>query len=223
MFELKDVTMIYDMEKEEKVYAIKNINLSFPEKGLIGIMGPSGSGKSTLMYCMSTLKNATSGQILYNQKEIGKLGEKQRQQFRRHEIGFIFQRHFLVTYMSALENVMVANVGKKAESEQKAKELLLNFGFKERDIKKRPGKLSGGQRQRVAIARAMINEPKVLFADEPTASLDHDNAFLVMDYLKEYAKEHLVVIITHDETVLKDANRIIKMWDGGISDDIHIS
>lgn len=215
--------MIYDIEKEDKVYAIKNINLTFPDKGLIGIMGPSGSGKSTLMYSMSTLKNTTSGRILYNNQEIGTLGDKERQEFRRHEFGFVFQRHFLVSYMSALENVMVAKVGKKSESEQKAKELLSGFGFKEQDMKKRPGKLSGGQRQRVAIARAMMNEPNVLFADEPTASLDHDNAFLVMDSLKEYAKEHLVIIITHDEIVLKDANRIIKMWDGGISDDIHIS
>ena len=223
MFELKDVTMIYDIEKEEKVYAVKNINLKFPDTGLIGIMGPSGSGKSTLMYCMSTLKKATSGQILYDNKEIGTLTERERQNFRRQEFGFIFQRHFLVSYMSALENVMVAKVGKKPESEQEAKELLSHFGFLERDMKKRPGKLSGGQRQRAAIARAMMNHPKVLFADEPTASLDHENAFLVMDILKEYAKEHLVIMITHDETVLKDADRIIKMWDGGVSDDSLIS
>ena len=84
-------------------------------------------------------------------------------------------------------------------------------------MKKRPGKLSGGQRQRVAIARAMMNGPKVLFADEPTASLDHENAFRVMHYLKEYSKEHLVIVITHDHSILEGADRVIEIWDGEIS------
>lgn len=95
--------------------------------------------------------------------------------------------------------------------------LLSGFGLSEKEFVKRPAKLSGGQRQRTAIARAMINNPKVLFADEPTAALDHENAFAVMEILKEYAKENLVLVITHDHSILKGADRIVEMWDGNIS------
>lgn len=217
MFEIKNITMIYDMEKTEKVYALGGFDLSLPDKGLIGIIGPSGSGKSTLMYCLSTLKKPTDGKILYNGKEITRLKDNEREILRRNEFGFVFQRHFLVPYMSALDNVTVAATKHEKETIDKAKELLKGFGLGEREISKRPSKLSGGQRQRTAIARAMINEPKVLFADEPTAALDHENAFAVMEILKEYAKENLVLVITHDRSILKDADSVIEMWDGDIS------
>ena len=217
MFEIKNITMIYDMEKTEKVYALGGFDLSLPDKGLIGIIGPSGSGKSTLMYCLSTLKKPTDGKILYNGKEITRLKDSEREILRRNEFGFVFQRHFLVPYMSALDNVTVAATKYEKETIDKASELLKGFGLGEREISKRPSKLSGGQRQRTAIARAMINEPKVLFADEPTAALDHENAFAVMEILKEYAKENLVLVITHDRSILKDADSVIEMWDGDIS------
>lgn len=217
MFEIKKITMIYDMEKTEKVYALGGFDMELPDKGLIGIIGPSGSGKSTLMYCLSTLKKPTEGSILYNGKELTNLKDTEREQLRREEFGFVFQRHFLVPYMSALDNVTVAAKKSGAETNSKAKELLAQFGLTEREIGKRPAKLSGGQRQRTAIARAMINQPKVLFADEPTAALDHENAFAVMDILKEYAKDNLVLVITHDHSILKNADRIIEMWDGNIS------
>ena len=217
MFEIKNITMIYDMEKTEKVYALGGFDLSLPDKGLIGIIGPSGSGKSTLMYCLSTLKKPTDGKILYNGKEITRLKDSEREILRRNEFGFVFQRHFLVPYMSALDNVTVAATKHEKETIDKARELLKGFGLGEREISKRPSQLSGGQRQRTAIARAMINEPKVLFADEPTAALDHENAFAVMEILKEYAKENLVLVITHDRSILKDADSVIEMWDGDIS------
>ena len=217
MFEIKNITMIYDMEKTEKVYALGGFDLSLPDKGLIGIIGPSGSGKSTLMYCLSTLKKPTDGKILYNGKEITRLKDSEREILRRNEFGFVFQRHFLVPYMSALDNVTVAATKHEKETIDKARELLKGFGLGEREISKRPSKLSGGQRQRTAIARAMINEPKVLFADEPTAALDHENAFAVMEILKEYAKENLVLVITPDRSILKDADSVIEMWDGDIS------
>jgi putative ABC transport system ATP-binding protein len=101
---------------------------------------------------------------------------------------------------------------------EKAKEILLNIGLKEKELDKIPAKLSGGQRQRVAIARAMMNNPKVLYADEPTASLDHENAYLVMDRLREYAKERLVIVITHDHSILRDTDMTVEIWDGSISD-----
>lgn len=217
MFEIKNITMIYDMEKEEKVYALGGFDLTLPDKGLVGIIGPSGSGKSTLMYCLSTLKTPTAGEILYNGKNLTGLKEQERERLRRDEFGFVFQRHFLVPYMNSLANVTVAANGKGTGVNTRAESLLKSLGLGEKELKKRPGKLSGGQRQRVAIARAMMNAPKVLFADEPTAALDHETAFAVMDILKEYAKENLVLVITHDHSILKDADLLIEMWDGMVS------
>jgi putative ABC transport system ATP-binding protein len=217
MFEIKDITMIYDMEKEEKVYALGGFDLMLPDRGLVGLIGPSGSGKSTLMYCLSTLKLPTKGEILYNGRELTRLKISEREILRREEFGFVFQRHFLVPYMSALDNVLVASAKNQKQVTAKAKELLYSFGLGDNEAGKRPAKLSGGQRQRTAIARAMINNPKVLFADEPTAALDHENAFAVMDILKEYSKENLVIVITHDHSILKDADMIVEMWDGKLS------
>lgn len=216
MFSVKNITMIYDIEKENKMYALGGFDLELPDKGLIGFIGPSGSGKSTLMYCLSTLKKPTAGEIIYNGKDIVNIKASERENLRREEFGFVFQRHFLVPYMSALDNVTVAAKRSSKEVRLLAEKKLKLLGLSDREIEKRPSKLSGGQRQRVAIGRAMINEPKVLFADEPTAALDHENAFSVMSVLKEYSKEHLVLVITHDISILKDADHIIEMWDGMI-------
>lgn len=209
--------MIYDMEKAEKVYALAGFDLTLPDKGLVGIIGPSGSGKSTLMYCLSTLKKPTDGSIFYNGKDLTSLRDAEREEMRRNQFGFVFQRHFLVPYMSAVDNVTVAASEKSAEINDRAKKLLSGFGLSEREFGKRPAKLSGGQRQRIAIARALINDPKVIFADEPTAALDHENAFAVMEILGEYAKNSLVLVITHDRSILKKADSIVEMWDGDIS------
>lgn len=218
MFELQDATMIYDMDKEEKVYAMKGINVTFPDKGLVGIIGPSGSGKSTLMYTMSTLKKLTSGDVRYNGKSLQTISDSEKQSLRRTEFGFVFQRHYLINYMTTLDNATLAATIPVKEAKKKAKQLLLEIGLKKNELNKRPTKLSGGQRQRVAIARAMMNDPKVLFADEPTASLDHENAYLVMNRLKEYAQDRLVLVITHDTSIIQDADMIVKIWDGAISD-----
>ena len=217
MFDIKNLTMIYDMEKTEKIYALGGFDLKLPDRGLVGIIGPSGSGKSTLMYCLSTLKIPTDGQILYNGRNLVGLKNVDRERLRREEFGFVFQRHFLVPYMSAVDNVTVAAASGGKETADYAKKLLSAFGLGEKEFGKRPAKLSGGQRQRTAIARAMINNPKVLCADEPTAALDHENAFVVMEILKEYAKKNLVLVITHDRSILKGADSVVEMWDGNIS------
>ncbi len=217
MFELKNATMIYDIDKEEKVYAMKDININFPDKGLVGIIGPSGSGKSTMMYVMSTLKKLTDGDVIYNGRSLKSINDSERQDLRRNEFGFVFQRHYLVSYLTSIENAIIASTMPVKEAREKAKGLLLDLGLKERELKKVPGKLSGGQRQRVAIARAMMNDPKVLFADEPTASLDHENAYLVMGRLKEYSKNRLVFVITHDRSIIRDADITVEVWDGTIS------
>ena len=219
MFTIKNLSMIYDMDTDEKMYALKGLELSLPDKGLIGIIGPSGSGKSTLMYCLSTLKKPTDGSVCYNGKELTTITDAEREQLRRRDFGFVFQKHYLVPYMSAFDNVMVAAVDNGAATQEKAKQFLAALGLGEPEIGKRPAKLSGGQCQRASIARAMINDPKVLFADEPTASLDHENAFNVMRILKEYSADRLVLVVTHDRSILDDADRIIEMWDGEISHD----
>ena len=217
MFQVKDLSMIYDMNTDSKTYALKEIDLTLPDKGLIGIIGPSGSGKSTLMYCLSTLKEPTEGSIIYNGIEITAVSGKERERLRRTEFGFIFQKHYLVPYMSALDNVMVAATGSKNEVQEKASALLAELGLSEKEFAKKPARLSGGQCQRTAIARAMINDPKVVFADEPTASLDHENAFNVMRILKKYSEKRLVMVITHDKSILTDADLVLEIWDGELS------
>lgn len=217
MFQVKDLSMIYDMNTDSKTYALKEINLTLPDKGLIGIIGPSGSGKSTLMYCLSTLREPTEGSIIYNGIEITAVTGKERERLRRTEFGFIFQKHYLVPYMSALDNVMVAATGSKNEVQEKASALLAELGLSEKEFVKKPARLSGGQCQRTAIARAMINDPKVVFADEPTASLDHENAFNVMRILKKYSEKRLVMVITHDKSILTDADLVLEIWDGELS------
>lgn len=219
MFEINNLTLIYDMDKEEKVYAINNVSLTLPDTGLIGIIGPSGSGKSSLMYCLSTLKKPTDGEILYNGKRYSSLSKKEMKSLRREQFGFVFQRHFLIGYMSVLDNVIVSSKLPKDMAKQKGRELLSSMRIKTTEMNKRPRHLSGGQRQRCAIARALINEPAVIFADEPTASLDHENAFHVMNQLKNYSKDHLVLVITHDPSILQEADRIIELWDGIIRSD----
>ena len=216
MFDVKNITMIYDVDKENKMYALGGFDLSLPDKGLIGFIGPSGSGKSTLIYCLSTLKKPTAGEIVYNGRNLVHLKETEREHLRREEFGFVFQRHFLVPYMTAVDNVVVAAADNRRENRDRARQILRSLGLKDRELDKRPSRLSGGQRQRVAIGRAMINEPRVLFADEPTAALGHETAFSVMGVLREYAREHLVLVITHDITILKDADHVIEIWDGMI-------
>ena len=217
MFEIKNISMIYDSDTDEKMYALGGFDLDLPDTGLVGIIGPSGSGKSTLMYCMSTLKKPTEGSVSYNGREVTECRDDEREQLRRKEFGFVFQKHYLVPYMSALDNVLVAATDRGRDSVNRAKDFLRKLGLSEREFGKRPAKLSGGQCQRVAIARAMVNDPKVIFADEPTASLDHENAFNVMKILKDYSKDRLVLVVTHDRSILSDVDLTVEMWDGMVS------
>ena len=204
MFDVKKICMIYDMEKEEKMYALKGFDLKLPDKGLVGIIGPSGSGKSTLMYCLSTLKKPTEGSIVYNGRELTACTNAEREELRRSEFGFVFQKHYLVPYMGAVDNVLVAAKSRDKEERKKAEGILTELGIKEREFNKKPARLSGGQCQRVAIARAVINDPRVIFADEPTGALNRSSS-------------DEVLVVTHDKSILKDADDIIEMWDGDIN------
>ena len=121
MFEIKNLSMIYDMESDDKLYALDGINLELPDTGLVGIIGPSGSGKSTLMYCMSSLKKPSEGVIKYNDKDITSIKDREREVLRRKEFGFVFQKHYLVPYMSALDNILVAGTDSTEELLENAK------------------------------------------------------------------------------------------------------
>ncbi|MGL4773805.1 MAG: ABC transporter ATP-binding protein, partial [Clostridium sp.] len=203
------------MDKEVKTHALKNINLSMSGNRMIGIMGPSGSGKSSLLYLISGLKKPTKGKIFYEDKEITSLFQEECANLRIKEFGFIFQRHFLIEYMTVMENILTPINSCSREDELRALELLKELNLEGQE-KKKPSQLSGGQRQRVAIARALINNPKVIFADELTASLDHKTSREVMRVLSKFKKTSLIIVVTHDRTILDDADEIINIIDGEI-------
>lgn len=215
-YQLNRVNLIYDAEKEGGTAALRDVTLSLEGKGLIGIRGPSGSGKSSLLYTMAGLKAPTSGQVLYGDIDLSKMDMSELASLRRREFGFIFQQHFLINYMTVLENTLVPlNMNNKAVK-KKAMDFLERLGIAPY-ANKYPYQLSGGQRQRAAIVRALMNNPKVIFGDEPTAALDHGSAREVMKLLSEYTDNTMVVIVTHDGTLLENADRIIYVMNGEIT------
>jgi putative ABC transport system ATP-binding protein len=213
MFEFKNVNLIYDLGKEAVTYALTNINFKHESKGLLGVIGPSGSGKSSMLYLMSGLKTPTSGELFYCGRELTRMTADERAKLRHKEFGFVFQRGYLLEYLSVLDNILVPVNDSAKETKEKAFELLERLGIKKL-VGKMPYQLSGGQRQRIAIARALINDPKVIFADEPTAALDHKSAFEVMTLLSEMSKDKLVIVVTHDKSILDSNCEIIGIWDG---------
>lgn len=214
-YQLKNVSLIYDMEKEGGTAALRNVNLSLEGKGFIGIQGPSGSGKSSLLYTMAGLKSPTSGQVLYGHMDLSKMSVSELASLRRQNFGFIFQQHFLINYMTVLENALVPLNINNSSVKKKAMDLLERLGMAQY-ADKYPYQLSGGQRQRAAIVRALMNDPKVIFGDEPTAALDHESACEVIKLLSEYTDKTSVLIVTHDLSLLKNAHKIIYVRDGEI-------
>lgn len=215
IFECKDVNLVYDQDKLVQTYALKNINISIEENNFIGILGPSGSGKSSLLYILAGLKSQTSGKVMYKGVEYSKLNDNDKSLIRKKDFGFIFQKHFLINYMTVLDNVLSVVNKKSPDSIEKAMYLLKSLGIKDLADKK-PYQLSGGQSQRVAIARALINDPKVILADELTASLDHESMREVMGFLSQYKSKSTIIVVTHDPTVVENADTVINMWDGSI-------
>ncbi|MBU3114377.1 ABC transporter ATP-binding protein [Clostridium lacusfryxellense] len=216
LFKVENLNLIYDIGKEDQTYALRNINLSLEGKRLIGIMGPSGSGKSSLLYSLAGLKIPSSGTISYMDMKFKELSVSKNAQLRRANFGFVFQRHFLIDYMSVIDNVLTPINDNSTKAKEKALGLLEKLGIKHLANKK-PHQLSGGQRQKAAIARALINDPKVIFCDEITASLDHSSARDVMKLLDEYKNSALVIVVTHDASILGNADDIINIWDGQIT------
>lgn len=216
IFKLESVNLVYDIGKEAQTYALKDINLSLDGNRFIGIMGPSGSGKSSLLYTMAGFKIPTSGKVCYGEIDYNKVSPSKRAEIRRKDFGFIFQRHFLIDYMTVMENVLVPINDDGREVKIKAMSILNKLELLHLADKK-PYQLSGGQRQKVAIARALIGDPKVIFADEPTAALDHNSAIEVIKFLENYKRDKMIVVVTHDPCILQNANHIINMLDGAIA------
>lgn len=197
---------------------LKGVDVHIQQSEVVSIVGSSGAGKTTLLTILGTLDRASSGEILFNNVNITSLSEKKLAAFRNQHIGFVFQFHHLLPEFTAIENVCIPafiNNTSKKEAELKALELLDLLGLKER-AQHKPSELSGGEQQRVAVARALINNPKVIFADEPSGNLDSENAknlhqlfFKLRDELKQ-----TIVVVTHNEALANTADRKLVMKDG---------
>lgn len=210
LLELKDVTKKYN----GKVCALDNINLSIKSGQWVSIMGPSGSGKTTLLNIISCLDRPSSGTVLVDGMDTGNIGQGELTRFRREVIGLVFQQFHLIPYLNALENVMLAQYFHSMADEEEARKALERVGLGDR-IQHMPSQLSGGEQQRVCIARALINEPKLVLADEPTGNLDRENEDIVMEIFRELHREgHTLVVVTHDPEIGAMGEKIIKLDHG---------
>lgn len=206
------------VKKFEEQTVINDISLNICEGDFVGIVGESGSGKSTLLYLLCGLIAPTSGTVSINKKEITNMGDTALSEFRAGEIGFVFQFHNLVKGLTVMENMeipLVLTRKNPLKYREKIKELLECVGLQGKE-KCRIEDLSGGQQQRVAIARALVNDPAVIFADEPTGSLDSENTNTIVQLLGELNKNRKVtiVMVTHSEKTLVHCNKVIEICDG---------
>jgi putative ABC transport system ATP-binding protein len=214
MLEAHDVSLIY-RNGEGVTYAVKKASVHVNNGEFLGLVGPSGSGKSSLLYLLSGLKDASEGAVSFEGNSYQGMQNGKLINLRRKRFGFIFQQHFLINYLSVFENIMVGALEQNAAARQRATELIAELGM-EKQKNRLPWQLSIGQRQRVAIARALINEPAIVFADEPTAALDHTTGHQVVDLLAHYRGHGSIVFVTHDPEMLTQADRVIRMRDGEI-------
>lgn len=204
---------------EEKTRVLTDISLEIDDGEFVSLIGRSGSGKSTLLYIMSSLDKASEGSVEFNGKSYASMRSPELHQLRNEKIGFVFQFHYLLPELNALENVLMPCT-KTKQSEKRtplAESLLDQFGLSSKMLRL-PRQLSGGEQQRVAIARALVMEPQFLFADEPTGNLDSINGQTVMDILREInqVKKTAIVLVTHDSGFAESAKRQIHLADGKI-------
>ena len=205
------------------VKALNNVNLEFEKGEFTAIVGPSGSGKTTLLNLLGGLDKPTEGQIFIGEEEITRLKDSKLIDFRLKNIGFVFQSYNLIPVLTAKENVsfiMLLQKKSKKEMDERAEELLKEVGLTDK-LNVRPNKLSGGQQQRVAVARALASRPKFILADEPTANLDTESAFNLLDIMAKLNREENITLIfsTHDQRVIDRARRVVKLVDGAVSSD----
>ncbi len=223
MISIEKVTRTY-VSGNLKVEALRGVDLIIDKGEFISIAGPSGSGKTTLLNIIGCIDKLDGGSIVIDGKNVGNMSKPQKAEFRRNELGFIFQSYNLIPVLTAFENVsfalsMICNDRK--EIKDKTMDLLEEVGLGGME-NRRPGKLSGGQQQRVAIARALVKQPKIILADEPTANLDSHTGEEVMELMKEMNKRHNTTFVfsTHDKMVMDYARRLVMLHDGKITEDI---
>ena len=221
MLQLKNITKNY-LSGDNKVQALKGIDIEFRENEFVSILGQSGCGKTTLLNIIGGLDRYTSGDLIINGKSTKEFKDKDWDTYRNHSVGFVFQSYNLIPHQTVLANVELAltisGVG-KTERRKRAIEALQKVGLGDQ-LNKKPNQMSGGQMQRVAIARALVNDPDILLADEPTGALDSKTSVQVMEILKEISKDRLIIMVTHNpELAEKYSSRIVKLLDGKIIDD----
>lgn len=220
VLELSHIVKNYELG-DQTLNILRDISLTIYEGELVAIVGPSGSGKSTLMHIMGILDKQTTGTVKLAGREVVDLTETEAAKLRNQYIGFIFQQFNLLSRTTALENVLLPTIysGNSEEKTNYAIKILTDLGLGER-LKNAPNQLSGGQQQRVAIARALVNDPAVIFADEPTGNLDSKSGHEVVEILKQLNKDgRTIVIVTHDLELAKMANRTIRIFDGEVVSD----
>ena len=206
-----------------RVHALRGVDLGIRRGEMVAIMGPSGSGKTTLLNCLSGLDDMDGGEVLIGGDPINKMSDRKRTRFRAQRMGFIFQSYNLIPVLSAVENIelplLVAGVKPKA-ARIRANEALEIVGLADQ-TNKRPAQMSGGQQQRVTVARSLVNEPDIVWADEPTGALDSETSKEIMDLLVRLNEEQhqTFVLVTHDAAVAARAHRTIRMRDGLIASD----
>jgi len=214
---LKNIRKVYRMG-EERIVAVDDVTLDFIKGRIYCLLGTSGSGKSTLLNLLAGLEKPTKGMIIFNKLHLERMNEKQLALFRQRNIGFVFQSYNLLPTLTAVENVTLplifSKIPKKVRN-KKALDMLKAVGLENR-VRHKPAEMSGGQQQRVSIARAFVNEPSVIFADEPTGNLDTKTTMEMMDLMTGIAREHkqTMLIVTHDLEVSDYADTIVKIRDG---------
>ena len=212
--EIDNLTKTYSAS----IHALHQVSFSVEKGEWIAVMGPSGSGKSTLMNILGGLDSPTSGRVTLEGLEISQLSANELARFRAEKIGFVFQQFHLVPYLTALENVMLAQYFHSLSDEREAAEALARVGLGDR-LHHLPSQLSGGEQQRVCVARALINQPNLILADEPTGNLDEVNETLVMGLLNELHREgHTIVLVTHDPEIGRMAERRIELHHGRLTE-----
>jgi putative ABC transport system ATP-binding protein len=217
--EARGVHKTYDTGRVE-VHALRGINLRVGRGEMVAVMGPSGCGKTTLLNCLSGLDSVDSGEVIVEGQELHKLSDDKRTEYRARRMGFIFQFYNLLPVLTAVENVelplLVTGI-RSSEARRRALASLATVGLAERAFH-RPAELSGGERQRTTIARSLVNNPAIVWADEPTGDLDSENAEAITELLRKLNREQALtlVLVTHDINIGRKTDRIIRMLDGQI-------